>query len=180
MLSPHQQVPHVQMHNFHNIVWCIRIITYKTPIFLPATEAELLNCGPQSIIDLPDKKTITCITFDSFGLDGNFIASNGVYLENYGVVAQPNCGVDSNCGRFSPPSRLQIPRFTNADFFELTVSLWFKGTGALVTNGVCSDEGAKTYVDACIVAFAIKCCILVSCSAGITYYFYCAFTTFIY
>ena len=110
----------------------------------------MVNCGPQSIIDLSDEKTITCITFDSFGLDGKFIASNGVFLENYGVVEQPNCGVDNNCGRFSPPSRLQIPRFTNADFFELTVSLWFKGTGALVTNGVCSDEGAKTYVDECI------------------------------
>ncbi|KAI0231715.1 hypothetical protein LSAT2_017906 [Lamellibrachia satsuma] len=109
--------------------------------------AHLVNCaGPAGQGGVQGLKPITCITFDSLTWNGKIAASYGVHLDNFGVVVQPDCGVDGSCGRFTPPSHLQLPYFRNNDFFKLSLSLWFKRTdGAgefpvLVSNGKCEES----------------------------------------
>ena len=94
------------------------------------------------------KNSLTCITFDKpyFDWRGRFTASQGIWLKNVHVLRELNCGLDRACGRFHAPSRLEIPFFNYNDFFDFSVSVWFKregGTGCwpvLVSNGDCAQR----------------------------------------
>ncbi|KAK2161724.1 hypothetical protein NP493_1562g00040 [Ridgeia piscesae] len=89
--------------------------------------------------------SITCITFDKPLLkwNGDFKASQGIWTKNFGVDIQKNCGLSGDCGRFRVPSKIEMPYFKNNDFFDLSVSVWFKRRGGpgcwpvLVSNGDC-------------------------------------------
>jgi len=111
-----------------------------------ATHVPLVNCGgPAGQGGVLGTKPITCITFDLLSWNGKFLASNGVHLDNYGVVIQHDCGVIGDCGRFSPSSKLELPFFKNNDFFQFSLSLWFKRTGngdlpLLLSNSRCTDR----------------------------------------
>ena len=95
-------------------------------------------------IETVGKNSITCITFDKPLLkwNGDFKASQGIWTKNFGVEIQKNCGLNGDCGRFRVPSKIEMPYFKNNDFFDLSVSVWFKRRGAgcwpvLVSNGDC-------------------------------------------
>jgi len=94
------------------------------------------------------KNSLTCITFDKpyFDWRGRFTASQGIWLKNVHVLRELNCGLDRACGRFHAPSRLEIPFFNYNDFFDFSVSVWFKREGGigcwpvLVSNGDCAQR----------------------------------------
>ncbi|KAI0239224.1 Legumain [Lamellibrachia satsuma] len=94
------------------------------------------------------KNSLTCITFDKplLAWDGQFKASQGIWLKNFGVAIEKNCGLDRDCGRFNQPSKIEIPFFKNNDFFDFSVSVWFKRQGGsgcwpvLVSNGNCVER----------------------------------------
>ena len=87
-------------------------------------------CFHQGVIG---SNPITCLTFDKRAY-GSFQATNWVYVNVRGVSADSD-GVDGKAGLFVSPSRVKIPYFERNDFFQLTVSLWFKKRSDL--SGAC-------------------------------------------
>ena len=96
-------------------------------------------------------KPLTCITFDEPLLDWkcDFIASKGLFLKNFGVEIRKNCGLCGDCGQFVRPSKIELPFFKNHDFFDFSVSVWFKRRGAngcmpvVVSNGDCDQAAVQ-------------------------------------
>ncbi|KAI0239234.1 hypothetical protein LSAT2_010052, partial [Lamellibrachia satsuma] len=62
------------------------------------------------------ENSITCITFDKLDWEGEPIASNGVWMNNFNVMLKPAGGMDGNSGDFRPPSKLEFPYLTGNDF----------------------------------------------------------------
>ncbi|KAI0210778.1 hypothetical protein LSAT2_004445 [Lamellibrachia satsuma] len=71
---------------------------------------------------------LTCITFDLPRWDGKFRDSRGGYLD-INDVKKISCTVAGNkCGLFKDSSRVKIQSFDGNCFYDLSASLWFKGS----------------------------------------------------
>ncbi|KAK2161721.1 hypothetical protein NP493_1562g00009 [Ridgeia piscesae] len=112
-------------------------------------------------------KPLTCITFDEPLLDWkcDFIASKGLFLKNFGVEIRKNCGLCGDCGQFVRPSKIELPFFKNHDFFDFSVSVWFKRRGAngcmpvVVSNGDCDQAAVQvSSVDANTLVVTVRAC----------------------
>ena len=94
------------------------------------------------------KNSITCITFDKLDWEGEPIASNGVWMNNFNVLLNPGGGVDGNGGDFHIPSKLELPYLQGNDFSKFTISVWFKRrfplapgpAPVIASNGDCTSN----------------------------------------
>ena len=96
------------------------------------------------------KHGITCITFDLLDWKDDFIPTNGIYMNNFGVQRKAKCGLDGGCGIFAVPSVLKLPFFTNNLRFEVTLSVWFKrskrssgGLPTIYSYGGCGNPASE-------------------------------------
>ena len=106
--------------------------------------------------DVIGRKSLLCITFDRLDWKGDFIASRGIYLNNFGVQIKKDCGLDGDCGLFEAPSFFAIPFFNGNIILQYSYSAWFKRSdqwnGALPTlysKGACGKavmEVSKPFI----------------------------------
>ena len=100
--------------------------------------------------DVIGKNGLICITFDQLDCNRDFIATNGVSLNNGGVRQKARCGLDGACGRFAGSSVLVLPLFLKDFMFEFTFSVWFKrnkrlrgGLPTIYSLGDCDNAGLE-------------------------------------
>ncbi|KAI0239235.1 hypothetical protein LSAT2_010053 [Lamellibrachia satsuma] len=94
------------------------------------------------------KNSITCITFDKLDWEGEPIASNGVWMNNFNVLLNPGGGVVGNSGDFRIPSKLELPYLQGNDFSKFTISVCFKRrfplapgpAPVIASNGDCTSK----------------------------------------
>lgn len=105
------------------------------------------------------KYGIMCLDWEEVDWKGDMVPTKGIYLDNYGVLGKPNCGLSYNCGVFRRPTKIEVPYVMSNDFFDLTVSIWFKRRGnagfmpVLASNGDCVSSTIQVTV------YVFVCCI---------------------
>ena len=96
------------------------------------------------------KNSLMCITLDQLDCNGDFIATNGVIQNTFGVRQKARCGLNGPCGLFAVPSVLKVPLFLKDFLFEFTLSVWFKrskrlrgGLPTIYSLGDCGNAGLE-------------------------------------